>query len=93
MRNIAILLGLSLAACGGDKLDDAISKIDGFKTKMCACTDKKCTEDVFTEYKKFENDVLEKQFSKDEIEKLDKSKLEKAESLEKEMKDCRRKYR
>ena len=93
MRNVAIAMGLLLAACGGDKFDGVLSKMEDFKSKMCACTDKKCTDDLHAEYKKFENDVLEKQFTKDEIEKLDQSRLQKGQAIENEMKACRRKYR
>ena len=92
MRNFVIAMGLLVSACGGDKIDQALSKFEGFKDSMCACTDKVCTDKTHEEYKKWENE-MEKSFEGTDKDKIDKSKLEKFEVIEKEMKACRRKFR
>lgn len=95
MRKLSIVAGLvlALAACGKkDKLDQAISDFEGWKSKMCACKDAACAEKTFEDYKKWE-DKMEKDMGDMDKEKIDKSKLEKLEAIDKEMKGCRRKFK
>lgn len=95
MRKLSIIVGLVLAlgGCGKkDKLDGVISELEGWKTKMCACTDAACAEKVHEDYKKWE-DKMEKEMGDMDKDKIDKSKIEKIEKLDDERKDCRRKFR
>jgi hypothetical protein len=90
---IAVLVFAAFAGCGKkDKLDQAISDFEGWKSKMCACKDAACAEKTHEDYKKWE-DEMEKSMGDMDKDKIDKSKLEKLEKIEGEMKDCRRKLR
>lgn len=79
----ALGIALSLAACKG-----GIEKEMGeWKDKMCACKDAACIEKTFTDYRAWTKT------KRDEAKKMDKSDLEKLESIEDELKACRRKFR
>jgi hypothetical protein len=94
MKKFAFVFALVLGAgCGGDKLDGFIKDLEGHKAKMCECKDKDCAEKVFTEFKKWENDVVEKEMKDIDPSKVDPGKLQKWMTTEEEMKDCRRKLR
>jgi hypothetical protein len=92
MRKFAIVAGmlLALGACKKDKWDKALSDSEGFKDQMCACKDKACTEDVHKKYKEWEKGMMG-DMGKDE--KPPDKVIEKAEKVEKEMRDCRNKFR
>jgi hypothetical protein len=92
MTKFAIIAGLvfSMGACKKDKWEAAISETEGFKDKMCACKDKACTEDVHKQYKEWEKGMADK-FK--EGDKPSDSVMERAEKVEKEMKECRKKFR
>lgn len=90
-------VGVALAiGCGGgkkDKLDEAVAGLESWKSKMCACKDKACVEKTHEDYKKWENDTLEPMMKGFDEKTADKGKMEKAEKLDDERKECRRKYR
>lgn len=92
MRKFAIIAGMMLAftACKKDKWAQAVSDEKGFRDKMCACKDAKCAEDVHKEYKEWEKG-MESKMGKDD--KPPDNVIEEAEKVEKEMKDCRKKFR
>ncbi len=92
MRKFAIIAGmvLALGACKKDKWQQAVSDEKGFRDKMCACKDKACAEDVHKQYKDWEKKMGES-MGKDD--KPPDSVIEEAEKAEKEMKDCRKKFR
>lgn len=93
MRNIGFALAMVLGiGCGGDKLDGFISELEGYKAKMCECKDKACTEKVFEDYKKWENDKFEPAMKGTKKEDVSKDKIEKFMTAERAMKDCRRKF-
>ena len=95
MKKLTLIasLVLALGACGKkDKLDQAISDFEGWKSKMCACKDAACAEKTHEDYKKWE-DEMEKTMKDMDEKSMDKSKLEKLEKIDDEMKDCRRKLR
>jgi hypothetical protein len=95
MLKISLLMGvvLALGGCGKkDKVDEIVSGLDDWATKMCACTDKACTEKVMTDYKKWENDVMEPAMKGVDEKSIDKSKMEKGDAADKKRKDCRRKF-
>jgi hypothetical protein len=77
--------------CKKDPIDEVVSDLGGWKSKMCGCTDKACTEKVQTDFKKYQEGMREK-FKGIDKDSVDKSKVEKIESLEKEYKACRRKF-
>lgn len=87
---LAVMLGFG---CGGDKMDGFIGDLEGYKSKMCACKDKDCTEKVFEEYKKWENEKLEPAMKGTKKEDVDKGKMTKFMAAKDGMKECRRKYR
>ena len=86
--------GIALAiGCGGnDPMDKAISGLTDWKKKMCECKDKACADKVHEDYKKWENDVLEPMFKGKKESDMPKDKMEKAEKLDDERKECRRKF-
>ena len=88
MQNLSVLVcSLFLVAGCSDKWDKAISQMDGFKDKMCACKDKACTDGVEKEVSAWES-TMKDTFKKDEKppEKL----IEKGDKIEKEMRECRK---
>jgi hypothetical protein len=90
--NLFLALSFVLAVgCKKDPIDQVISDLDSWKSKMCACSDNPCTEKVHTEFKKYQEGMREKFKSLDKDD-IDKSKVEKIEKMEKEYKACRRKY-
>jgi hypothetical protein len=86
--------GIVLAiGCGKkDPIDKAIAGLEEWKTKMCACTDKACVDKVHEDYKKWENDTLEPAMKGIDEKSVDKAKMEKGDKLDRERKDCRRKF-
>ena len=89
---IAVLVLAAAAGCKKDKLDQALEDFEGWKSKMCACKDAACAEKTHEEYKKWE-DQMEKTMKDVDKDKVDKSKMEKFEKIDDEMKACRRKLR
>lgn len=88
MQNLSLLVcSLFLVAGCNDKWDKALSQLDGFKDKMCACKDKACTEGVEKDVATWESTMTDT-FKKDEKppEKL----IEKGDKIEKEMRECRK---
>jgi hypothetical protein len=88
MQNFSVVVcSLFLVAGCSDKWDKAISQMDGFKDKMCACKDKACTDGVEKEVSAWES-TMKDTFKKDEKppEKL----MEKGDKIEKEMRECRK---
>ncbi len=95
MFKISIVIGcvLALAGCGKkDKVGEMVAELDGWATKMCACTDKACADKTHEEYKKWENDVLEPAMKGTDTKSIDKSTMEKGDAADKKRKDCRRKF-
>lgn len=92
MRKLAMTAGLLLAftACKKNKWDKALSDTEGFKDQMCACKDKACAEDVHKKYKDWEKSMMA-DMGKDE--KPPEGIMEKAEKIDKEMRDCRNKLK
>lgn len=91
MRKLAITAGLLLAftACKKNKWDKALSDTEGFKDQMCACKDKACADDVHKKQKEWEKSMMA-DMGKDE--KPPENIMEKAEKIDKEMRDCRHKF-
>lgn len=90
----AVGVALAVGACGSkDPLDKAMAGMEDWKTKMCACKDKACTEKVHEDYKKWENDVLEPMMKGKKESDMPKDKMDKAEKLDEARKECRRKFR
>ena len=95
MQKISLFVcGLLLAVgCGKkDPIDDAISALEKFKGQMCACKDKACTEKVHADYKKYGDEVLKPKMKGIDPSKVDKSKMEKGDKLDKEMRECEAKF-
>lgn len=81
---VSMMLGLGLGACGGGS--GLEGEMQDWKSKMCKCTDKACADKTFDEYREWTKGKREA--AKD----LSKSDREKLGSIEKELKDCRRKH-
>ncbi|HUS27747.1 MAG TPA: hypothetical protein VMZ53_04545 [Kofleriaceae bacterium] len=86
--------GIVLAiGCGSkDPVDKAIAGLEDWKAKMCACKDKACADKVHEDYKKWENDVMEKSLKDVDKKSVSKDKMEKFDKLDDARKDCRRKF-
>jgi hypothetical protein len=69
MRQLFVLV--VLAACGGNKVDRAISEAEDLKTKMCACAenDRACADKVSVEFRDWRKG-LKSDFTKDEQKSL-----------------------
>ncbi len=88
MRQLSLMMVLvvSLVGCG-DKWDKATSKMEDFKTKMCACKDKACVDGVKKDERAWE-DSMKDSFKKDE--KPPEKFMTKAEAIDKESRECRK---
>jgi hypothetical protein len=88
MKQLAIAMGLllGLGACS-NKFDKALSELEGFKDKMCACKDKDCAEKVEKDYREWTKSLMEK-FDKDSKPSEDQDK--KGKELDKAYRDCKR---
>lgn len=73
-----------LVGCGGSAGDQALAKMEGAKTEMCACKDKACGDKVMKDLmewgEKFEKDNKDKKPSEEQEKK--------AEAIGKEMSEC-----
>ncbi len=99
MKKLALLAGMfvALSGCSKSKLDEAISKSEGFKKAMCECKDMKCADKVKEDARAYEKS-MEASFTPEEAKKMadDKGnaeKIEKLDALDKDMRACRNKLR
>jgi len=88
---LAAFITLSFTACGKSKFDKILSQESDWKDKMCACTDKDCTEKVQKDYKEWDKS-MKSDFSEDDLKNLSGDQIAKAMDVEKEMRTCRRKF-
>ncbi len=88
MRQLSLMLVLVMSLVGcGDKWDKATSKMEDFKTKMCACKDKACVDDVNKEETAWEKSMKDS-FKKDE--KPPEKSMTKAAAIAQESSACRK---
>ena len=92
MKHLMLAFGLVFAVGCGNKVDKAISQMEGFKDKMCACKDAECAEKVNTEKKDWEKSLADK-FSKDDFKNLSDDQKKRGDEADKAFRDCRRKLR
>jgi hypothetical protein len=88
MKKIMFVMSVLLAAaCGGSKADEALKQFEGFRDKMCKCTDEACVEKVQTEWREWrKNTGLKKDDFSEEQNKRGKK-------IDDEMDACRDKIR
>jgi hypothetical protein len=93
MRNwmIAALCTMSLAACGKSKFEKAMAEEGDYKDKLCACTDKDCTEKVWKDYKAWD-DKAKNDFTEDDIKNVSEDQMKRAEKQDEELKACHHKF-
>jgi len=89
MKKFSIVVGLliGLGACS-NKIDKAISELEGWKDKMCACHDKDCAEKVEKDFAAWNKEMKEK-FKDDKDGTEDQKK--KAKELFRSLHECERK--
>ena len=93
MKKLIILaLGLSFAVGCSNKIDKAISEMESYKDKMCACKDADCAEKVNKDKKDWEKSMEEK-FTKDDFKSMTDDQKKKGDAADKAFRDCRRKLR
>jgi hypothetical protein len=78
----------SAAQVGGDDFDQAIVTLEGYRTKMCACTDKACAEAIQGEFKAWRMNLRGKLKGR----KPSKEQDERGNAVDRELKACRRKF-
>lgn len=86
---------LALGACKKDKWEQAVTDLEGFRDKMCACKDKSgdrairqsCADDVEKSVKDWEKSMKDK-FGKDD--KPPDKLIERGDKAEKELRDCKK---
>ena len=59
MRTLAIVVGLLVGCHGNDKFDDAVTEIEGFRDRMCACHDKTCADKVQDDWRAYQKKLRE----------------------------------
>lgn len=86
MTKLAMLCGLVFAfGCGKGGIDGKLDDLASIRDKMCACTDKACTETQHEAY------IAWKKGNKKD-EKPGKEAMERFEKIRTELQDCRRKF-
>jgi hypothetical protein len=81
---VGLLLAVGCGGGGGGGLEGEMSK---FKDKMCACDNKECADKVHEDYNAWAKGARE------EEKKLSKEEREKLKGMDREVKECRRKFR
>lgn len=85
----SVVFGLGLAGCGGgNKFDEVLKEMEGFKNKMCECKDKACTDKVQAEWRDYRKTMKDK-IGKD---KPSDTQDKKGNALDDEMRKCRKKF-
>ena len=82
----------TLLGCGGgktDEFDKVLTELEGFKTKMCACTDKACVDKVQDDWRAYRKTMRDK-LGKDS--KPSEAQDKRGRDLDEEMRACRKKY-
>ena len=74
------------SAAPADPVEAALVELDGFKTRMCACADKACSDKLQVEYATWQRNMRTKL-----SEKPNKLQEVRGNALDKEMKECRKK--
>jgi hypothetical protein len=88
---LALVITLGLAACGKkSEVDEFISKMDGFKTKICACKDTACLDGVHKEQEEWMKKFEEKADKKKDV-KPTEAQEKKMDAIEKETNACEEK--
>jgi hypothetical protein len=85
MTKLLLLSGLVFATACGSKTDGAISEMQGFTDKMCACTDKGCAEAVMKDMMEFGKKMKDEGVKKSDLSDDQKQKLK---DLRKEFEGC-----
>ena len=90
MKKLSIVVGLlfGLGACSS-KIDKAISELEGWKDKMCACKDKECAEKVEKDFDVWNKEMRAK--FKDDKDEGNEDQKKKAKELFKALHECERK--
>ncbi len=77
--------GSASGSDSGDKIETALVELEKFKARMCACTDKACTDQTHDDFKVWKRDL-----KASVAERPSKSQDERGNALDKDMKDCRK---
>nr|HEX4318546.1 hypothetical protein [Kofleriaceae bacterium] len=88
---IAALTVVSLTACGKSKLEKALSDEADYKDKICACTDKDCSDKAYKEYKDWDK-TMQDSMTEDDVKNANKDLIEKADKVEKDLRECHHKF-
>jgi len=90
MKKFSIVVGLliGLGACSS-KIDKAISELEGWKDKMCACKDKDCAEKVEKDFDVWNKEMKAK--FKDDKDEGSEDQKKKAKELFRGLHECERK--
>ena len=83
-------LVLALGACKKDKVGQALSEMEGWKDKMCACKDKACADDVEKNFRDWRKE-MKSNFSKEEAKAVPAEQQKKLVDLTMAMDECRMK--
>jgi hypothetical protein len=90
MRKLLILAAFvtALGACDKqDRFDEVLGEMEGFKSRMCACTDKACTDDVQDAWREYRKTLRDKV---GEEAKPSDAQDKRGRALEEELRTCRR---
>jgi len=81
--------GGASAPASGDPFEKALVELDGFKTRMCACTDVLCTDKVFGEFQSYRTEMRKTIAASGG--KPSKDQDQRGNALDREMRACRSK--
>jgi hypothetical protein len=89
MTKLFLLAGILLTGCGS-KADNALSDLEGFKDRLCACQDKDCADGVKKDLKEWKKKMREENVKKSD---LSDDQKKRAKEIDKEMDSCGDKFR
>ena len=90
MKKDALLVGIVFASACGSKAENALSDLEGFKTKMCECKDAACVEAVDKEMEEWGKKMKDSDVKKSDLSEGDQAKLK---EIRKETRECKRKIK
>lgn len=85
-----LLAGITFAAACGSKADNALSDLEGFKDRVCACKDKECADGVKKDMREWKKKMRDEGIKKSE---LTDDQKKRAKEIDKEMDSCAEKFR
>lgn len=90
MTKLVLLAGITLATACGSKAENALSDVEAFKDRACACKDKECSDAVRKDVREWKKKMRDEGIKKSELSDDQKKRLK---EIDREMDACTAKFR